>query len=80
MQYMPRTVSDGLPIPHSELSPDALRGVVEAFILREGTDYGRREFTLEEKVSHVMRQLERQEATIMFDPQTESIDIVVTHE
>src|SRR6266849_1499383 len=27
-------------IPHRRLSPDALRGVIEAFITREGTDYG----------------------------------------
>lgn len=80
MQYMPRPVATGLPIPHRELSQDALRSVVEAFILREGTDYGKREFTLEEKVTHVMTQLERQEAVIMFDPETESVDIVVAHE
>jgi uncharacterized protein len=27
-------------IPHRMLSPEALRGVIEAFITREGTDYG----------------------------------------
>jgi uncharacterized protein YheU (UPF0270 family) len=27
-------------IPHRMLSPDALRGVIEAFVTREGTDYG----------------------------------------
>ncbi|HWW21039.1 MAG TPA: YheU family protein [Steroidobacteraceae bacterium] len=74
---MPRSSTNGLPIPHRELSADALRGVVEAFVLREGTDYGMREFTLEEKVSHVMAQLDRQEAVILFDPDTRSIHIVV---
>jgi uncharacterized protein YheU (UPF0270 family) len=80
MEYMPRPAANGLPIPYRTLSVDALRGVVEAFILREGTDYGMREFTLEQKVTHVMAQLEREEAMIMFDPQTESVDIVVAHE
>ena len=80
MQYMPRETVPGLSIPHRELSADTLRAVVEAFILREGTDYGTREFTLEEKVNHVMAQLERREAVIMFDPETESIDIVVADE
>jgi uncharacterized protein YheU (UPF0270 family) len=70
MQYMTH-------IPHAELSADALRGVVEAFILREGTDYGTREFSLEEKVVHVMGQLERGEARIVFDPETQSVDIVI---
>jgi hypothetical protein len=30
-------------IPHRMLSPDALRGVIEAFVTREGTDYGAQE-------------------------------------
>jgi uncharacterized protein len=80
MEYMPRPVINGLPIPHAALSADALRGVVEAFILREGTDYGMREFTLAQKVNHVMAQLEREEAVIVFDPDTESVDIVASHE
>jgi uncharacterized protein len=64
-------------IPHAELSPDALRGVIESFVLREGTDYGQYEYSLEEKVAHVMRQLENGEVRIMFDPNTESVQIVV---
>jgi uncharacterized protein YheU (UPF0270 family) len=47
-------------------------------VLREGTEYGEREFTLEEKLTHVMHQLERGEAQIMFDPQSSSVSIVVT--
>lgn len=66
-----------IPVPHTELSPDALRGVIESFVLREGTEYGEREFSLDEKVAHVMRQLERGEAQILFYPVTETIDIVV---
>jgi uncharacterized protein len=64
-------------VPHTELSADALRGVVESFVLREGTDYGEREFSLEEKLTHVLRQLERGEARIVFDPSSETVGIVV---
>ena len=64
-------------IPHSELSADALRGVVEAFVLREGTEYGDRDVPLERKVADVLRQLDRGEARIVFDPNSESVDIVV---
>jgi uncharacterized protein len=63
-------------IPHQELSPDALRGVLESFVLREGTDYGSHEYSLDDKVAHVMRQLERGEAHIVFDPNTESVHVV----
>jgi uncharacterized protein YheU (UPF0270 family) len=64
-------------VPHTELSTDALTGVIESFVLREGTEYGERDVSLETKVLQVRRQLERREAEIVFDPNTESIDIVV---
>jgi uncharacterized protein len=68
---------DPITIPHTELTADALQGVIESFVLREGTDYGAHDYSLEQKVAHVLRQLERKEALIVFDPNTESIDIVV---
>jgi len=74
------TMSDQEPVfvPYEELSAEALRGVVESFVLREGTEYGSRDFTLEEKLAHVYGQLERREARIVFDPETETIDIIPT--
>ena len=65
-------------VPARELSPEALRRVIESFVLREGTEYGARDVTLEDKVDDVLRQLDRGEAAIVFDPETESIDIVAT--
>jgi uncharacterized protein YheU (UPF0270 family) len=62
-------------IPHTELSGGALQGVIESFVLREGTDYGARDFSLEQKVAHVLAQLERGEARILFDPNSETIDV-----
>jgi uncharacterized protein YheU (UPF0270 family) len=63
-------------VPHTELNPELLRSVIESFVLREGTDYGEREVSLEDKVRRVMRQIERGEAQILFDPRTDSVDIV----
>ena len=57
--------------------PDALRGLVESFVLREGTDYGAREFTHEQKVAQVMAQLDSGEARILFDPETESVTLLM---
>jgi uncharacterized protein len=65
-------------IPHRELSAEALRGVLESFVLREGTDYGEREVSLDQKVAQVLRQLERGEAQIVFDATLQSVDIVVS--
>ena len=64
-------------IPHVELAPATLQAVIESFVLREGTEYGERDVPLESKVAMVMRQLERREAVIMFDPGSESVDILV---
>ncbi len=65
-------------VPHTELSAEALRGLLESFVLREGTDYGEKELPLERKVTDVLRQLERGEARIVFDPNTETVDIVLS--
>jgi uncharacterized protein YheU (UPF0270 family) len=64
-------------VPHAELSAAVLRALVESFVLREGTDYGERELSLDEKVARVIRQLERGDVHIVFDPETESVDIAV---
>jgi uncharacterized protein YheU (UPF0270 family) len=62
-------------IPHGELSPEALLGVIESFVLREGTDYGEREHSLEQKVAQVRAQLERGLARILFDPETQTVTL-----
>jgi hypothetical protein len=64
-------------VPHTELSAELLRAVIESFVLREGTDYGEREFSLDQKVGRVIRQLERGEAQILFDPESETVDIAM---
>jgi hypothetical protein len=63
-------------VPHTELAPDLLHAVVESYVLREGTDYGEKEFSLEDKVAHVIGQLKRGEAQIVFDPESETVSIV----
>lgn len=63
-------------VPYTALSADALRGLVEEFVTRDGTDYGVRERTVEEKCSDVMRQLERGEVKIVFDPASRSANVV----
>ena len=62
-------------IPYTELAAELLHAVVESYVLREGTDYGEREFSLEDKVAHVIGRLERGEAQIVFDPESESVSI-----
>jgi len=46
-------------------------------VLREGTDYGEKELSLEDKVARVINQLKKGEAKILFDPESESVTIAV---
>jgi uncharacterized protein len=62
-------------VPYTELAADLLHAVVESYVLRQGTDYGEKEFSLEDKVAHVISQLERGDAQIVFDPETETVSI-----
>ena len=62
-------------IPFQELSEDVLSGIIHEFVLREGTEYGARDITTETKVAQVRKQLERNLAVVVFDPETESCDI-----
>jgi uncharacterized protein len=70
--------ADPVEVPHAALDADTLRAVIESFVLREGTDYGERELALEDKVSRVRRLLELGDARIVFDPRTETVDVVTT--
>lgn len=64
-------------IPYQELSSDVLKGIIEEFILREGTEYGSAEFSLEQKVAQVKDQLTSGKVVVVFNPQEESCNIVV---
>jgi uncharacterized protein len=63
-------------IPHKRLSPEALNGLIEEFVTRDGTDTGYTQGTLEENVGMVMQQLERGEVFIVFDEVSQAANIV----
>jgi uncharacterized protein len=65
-------------VPYTELAADLLHAVVESYVLREGTDYGEKEYSLDDKVAHVINQLKHGDAQIVFDPETASVSIVRT--
>lgn len=62
-------------IPVTRLSVEALNGVIEEFISREGTDYGEREVSREIKFSQVKNKLENGMAVLIFDDVTETTNI-----
>lgn len=70
----------GVELAPDALSPEALRGLVEEFVSREGTDYGQVERSLASKVADVMAQLATGEARIVFDLESETASIVAAGE
>ena len=57
-------------IPYQNLSPEALHGVIEEFVTRDGTDYGIVEATLEQKIKDVWRQVKKGDVLIVYDEAT----------
>jgi hypothetical protein len=67
-------------IPHQMLSPEALQGVIEAFVTREGTDYGIQDVSLATKILQVRQQLDAGTAVLVYDEDTESCTIQPTNQ
>lgn len=63
-------------IPHWKLSAEALRGVIEEFVTREGTDYAGVSVPLSAKVEQVRRQLEGGQAVLVYDAETQSCNVI----
>ena len=63
-------------IPYDQLSPESLHGVIEEFVTRDGTDYGEVEVSLDIKINQVLRQLKSGKALIVFDPESETCNIL----
>ena len=62
-------------IPVNKLSAKALKGVIEEFISRGGTDYGVIEASMETKFKQVKYKLENGFAVLVFDDETETTNI-----
>ncbi len=62
-------------IPHRRLGPEALQGLIEEFVTRDGTDYGEREIPLAMRVAQVRRQLDRGIVVILFHEQDGSVTL-----
>ena len=65
-----------LKVPYDQLSPEALNGVIEEFVSRDGTDYGEVEISLETKISQVFSQLKSGKAVIVFEQKSETCTIL----
>ena len=62
-------------VPLDRLAPDLLGAMLEEFASRDGTDYGLRECSLEEKVQDLKRQLEGGDLAVVCDLDSEQWDL-----
>jgi uncharacterized protein len=62
-------------IPANKLSAEALLGVIEEFISRQGTDYGATETSLTASIMQVKHRLQNGSAVLVFDDETETTNI-----
>ncbi len=59
-------------VPHKQLSPIALRAVVEEFVTRDGTDHS----SVERRLEEVLNQLELGSVVLHFDMKTKTCNIL----
>jgi uncharacterized protein len=67
-------------IPVNKLSPEAIQGVIEEFISRNGTDYGEVEASPETNFRQVKQKLENGLAVLIFDDETETTNIFLAND
>ncbi len=63
-------------IPMEALSDEALNGLIEEFVTRDGTDYGEIETSLAHKVTQVKAQLKRGDVVILYSETRGDVNIV----
>lgn len=63
-------------IPIDQLSEEALNGLMEEFISREGTEYGSRSYSMDEMLAQVKSQLDSAEVLVVFDAETSTCNLV----
>ncbi|AJE14801.1 YheU family protein [Pseudomonas sp. S5(2021)] len=63
-------------IPHDLLEADTLTRLIEDFVTREGTDNGD-ETPLDTRVARVRRALDKGEAVIVFDPDSQQCQLAL---
>jgi uncharacterized protein YheU (UPF0270 family) len=63
-------------VPSQRLAADVLTALLEEYASRDGTDYGVRELSLDEKVDSLRAQLGRDDLGIVYDQDSEQWDLL----
>ena len=63
-------------IPYTENSEEALKAIIQEYITREGTEYGIKEYSFEQKIEQIEQQLVKGDIKINFDDETQTCNLV----
>ena len=63
-------------VSHKLLSEEACQSIIDEFVLREGTDYGHREWTLLDKRRAVLRQLDAGYLKLVYDHKSQTCNLI----
>jgi len=63
-------------VPWKELSAQALRGLLESVVNREGTDYGEYEISFDDKVTCLYEEVLAERAVIVHDMRSDSTTVM----
>lgn len=63
-------------VPYEKLSTESLRGLIEEFVTRPGTDTGYTEGSLEESVEMVLMQLKLGDVLVVYDAKLQTANII----
>jgi uncharacterized protein YheU (UPF0270 family) len=73
-------LEEGIEIPYEQINPETLLNMLREFVTREWADLGDSGFTLDDKVTQVLQQLETHTAKVLYDLTTESWNIVAARQ
>ncbi|WP_028471221.1 YheU family protein [Neptunomonas japonica] len=65
-------------VPIESISTEALEGLIEEFVTRDGTDYGYDETPLISRVEQVKKKLQNKEIVVLFNEATDEVNLVLS--
>jgi uncharacterized protein YheU (UPF0270 family) len=65
-------------IPFNDLNTETLFSIIKEFVLREGTEYGAEDVSIEKKVEQVKEQLTLGTAVLVYSELHETVNIIPT--
>ncbi|ASP48164.1 YheU family protein [Cognaticolwellia beringensis] len=63
-------------IPLEQLTTETLSAIIENFVLREGTEYGSEDVSLNDKIAQVHQQLKQGTALLVYSELHETVNIL----